>query len=317
MYLYNPTAWTNLFAFIEMNDLIFKHKITLNGHLGSVFGLCPGPQKGFFSVGGDGYVVFWPNDNQENGELIARSQKALYCCHYLPSNNLLACGGLEGVLYFIDLNEKKIISAVQTGTSPIYSITSTPNHLITAHGDGRILFWHPEHLTLLNTLPLSTQAVRTLLLNDGQLYAGASDGFIYWIHPDDQKILHFFMAHEMSVFSLAIHNNQLYSGGRDARIKIWDVASSFQNLAEIIAHMGTVNSLCFSNDWLVSGGRDKLMRIWDLKGQLAESKNSFDKGHFHSVNKVISLQSTGELISCSDDKTIVIWEALPTAFALQ
>lgn len=291
-----------------MNDLLFKHKTTLNGHLGAVFGMCEGPGRGFFSVGGDGYVVFWPNEMHENGELIARSDKALYCCHYLPIQNLLVCGGLEGVFYSIDLKQNKIISSVKTGVSPIYSIIGTATHVISAHGDGNLFFWQLDTFLIENKLQLSSQAIRTLLPDGDFFYAGASDGFIYLINTELQTMHHFFLAHEMSVFALAKSSNILYSGSRDAKLKIWDSQQDDQCITSINAHMGTINSLCITDDWLVSAGRDKTIRIWNKDGQLAESKNTFAKGHFHSVNKVISLPHTRELVSGSDDKTIIIWE---------
>ncbi|MBK7221412.1 MAG: hypothetical protein IPH94_08805 [Saprospiraceae bacterium] len=291
-----------------MNDLIFKHKTTLNGHLGAVYGMCEGPGHGFFSVGGDGYVVFWPNELHENGKLIARSNKALYCCHYLPLQNLLVCGGLEGILYIIDLKQNKIISTTQIGVLPIYSIISSATHILSAHGDGILYFWKLDSYSVENKIQLTRQAIRTLLPDGDFLYAGASDGFIYQLNADSQIVLHFFPAHEMSVFALAKSGQFLYSGGRDAQMKIWDTQQDYLCQTSINAHMGTINSLCLMDDWLVSAGRDKTIRIWNKDGQLAESKNSFAKGHFHSVNKVIMLPKTRELVSCSDDKTIILWE---------
>lgn len=293
-----------------MNDLIFKHKTTLNGHLGAVFGLCTGPGQGFFSVGGDGYAVFWPNESHGNGELIARSNKALYCCHYLPHQNMLVCGGLEGILYFIDLNQKKIISSVQTGQLPIYSISNNSTHLLTAHGDGNLVFWTMDSFAIEYKLQLSRQAIRTILQDNDFFYAGASDGNIYQINTEIQKIDHFFQAHEMSVFTLAKSGNMLYSGGRDALLKIWDTQQNDLCQTSVNAHMGTINSLCFVDDWLISAGRDKIIRIWEKDGLLAESKSSFDNGHFHSVNKVINHPLSKELISCSDDKSIILWEQI-------
>lgn len=296
-----------------MDDLIFKHKQTLTGHLGAVYGLCQGPQNSIYSVGGEGYMVFWPGDNPENGELIAKSEKALYCCDYLPYNHLLVCGGLDGILYCIDVKSKKVVSSVQSGTSPIYCITHSETHLFSAHGDGHLCLWNQQTLSLEKKWHLSSKALRTILLQNDKLLVGASDGFIYSIDVSDQETSHFFHAHDMSVFSLCISGNKLYTGGRDALLKIWDLSTSFENPHVVKAHLGTINSLCMCDDWLVSGGRDKTLRIWDKDGHLAESKNSFNKGHFHSVNKVICLSDANELVSCSDDKSIKIWEPVQTS----
>ena len=114
----------------------------------------------------------------------------------------------------------------------------------------------------------------------------------------------------MSVFTLAKSGNMLYSGGRDALLKIWDTQQNDLCQTSVNAHMGTINSLCFVDDWLISAGRDKIIRIWEKDGLLAESKSSFDNWHFHSVNKVINHPLSKELISCSDDKSIILWEQI-------
>jgi hypothetical protein len=159
-----------------MNDLILNTKRPQRS-LG-LFTHVRSPGHGFFSVGGDGYVVFWPNELHENGKLIARSNKALYCCHYLPLQNLLVCGGLEGILYIIDLKQNKIISTTQIGVLPIYSIISTATHILSAHGDGSCT-WNSAY-SVESKIQLG-QAIRTLL-PDGIFYMQARDGFIYQQH---------------------------------------------------------------------------------------------------------------------------------------
>lgn len=297
-----------------MADLIFSKLKSYSGHRGAVYGLCEGPDDQFFSCGGDGYLVMWSTkEHDTDGQLIARTEKPLFCCAFSPKLNKAACGGMDGILYLIDLQNQSISLASKLHGSAIYSIGFYGNVILSAGSDGMLCIMDVRDTNRVKKIKLGSQNLRCLFEMDALIYVGSSDGCIYTIDPATWETSSQFQAHSNSVFSIIADENQLYSGGRDALLKIWQKKVHQKDPLEIKAHMGTVNSLCFYHDWLVSAGRDKQLRIWQRDGKLAESKTPITGGHFHSINKAIWHRKSDVLISASDDKSIIVWQALPMA----
>lgn len=294
-----------------MADLIISKLKSCSGHRGAVYGLCEGPDNQFFSCGGDGYLVMWSTqENETDGQLIARTEKPLFCCAFSPELNRIACGGMDGILYLIDLQTQSISLASKLQGSAIYSIGFHENTILSTGSDGIFCIMDAQDTHKVKKIKLGNQSLRCIFEMDAFFYVGSSDGYIYTINPKKWELITQFKAHSSSVFSIISDENQFYTGGRDALLKIWQKEHIQKDPQEIKAHMGTVNSLCFYHDWLVSAGRDKQLRIWQRNGKLAESKTPVTGGHFHSINKAIWHRKSDVLISASDDKSIIVWKGL-------
>jgi len=292
-----------------MSDLILSKVKSLEGHRGAVYGLCEGNGNDFYSSGGDGYLVKWCPDAEINdGQLVAKTENALFCCAFDPIRQLIAAGDLHGILYVIDAVQQTIVLASRCHQGAIYSIEFTGHNILTAGADGVLCQLDIQHLKVEKKIKISDSSLRSIYPCRDQLLIGASDGKLYVIEPDSLQPAFSFVAHNQSIFTAIADTQNLYSGGRDALLKIWSDPSKPSCIEEIKAHQGTVNSLCFFGDWLVSAGRDKLLRVWQKDGRLAESKGPFAGGHFHSINKVVWHHHSSTLISASDDKSIIVWK---------
>lgn len=296
-----------------MSDLILSKVKSFEGHRGAVYGLCQGNDNEFYSSGGDGYLVKWSLDAEmADGQLVAKTEKALFCCAFDPAKQLIAAGDLHGILYVIDAVQQTIILASRCHQGAIYAIEFTEQHLITAGADGALCVLDTRHFDVVKKIKVSDKSLRSIYPFNDQLLIGSSDGMLYLYESASLQPILSFAAHSHSIFTAIADAQLYYSGGRDALLKIWDNPSNPSCMGEIKAHQGTINSLCFFGDWLISAGRDKLLRVWQKDGRLAESKGPFTGGHFHSINKVIWHHHTSTLLSASDDKTIIVWKEVAT-----
>lgn len=122
-----------------------------------------------------------------------------------------------------------------------------------------------------------------------------------------------FPAHQKSVFALTYtpDSNFLISGSRDARLKVWDVASGYQQTEEIVAHMFAINHIAISptGKHFATASMDKSIKIWDT--QELKLLKVVDKarhaGHATSVNKLLWM-APERLVSASDDRSLSLWD---------
>jgi WD40 repeat protein len=125
---------------------------------------------------------------------------------------------------------------------------------------------------------------------------------------------HEFRAHKNSVFALRYSPDGKYllSGGRDAHLNIWDHKENYRLKESIIAHMYAIHSIDYREDgrFFATCSMDKTIKIWDAENfkLLKVIDKSRHGGHLTSVNKIFWSNYKNRLISCSDDRSISIWE---------
>ncbi len=295
---------------------LISHKI-LNGHIGSVYDLATDDEQYFYSVGGDGWIVQWDlQSDTSNGLLIAKSESKLFSTCLLWDKNTLLAGDMYGLLYWIDIKNKEIISIVKGHQSSIFDIYQiSEDTLITASKDGYICFWdiatrHPVHSYKINHKGL--RCIETNMVMD-TLYLGGSDHNIYIFSLSQRSVIDSITsAHENSIFTiLTLDDETLITGGRDAHINEWHLSNPPKRLQSLPAHWYTINSIVdmSSMGLIASGSRDKTIRTWDRETLQAIQVMDVQKGgHINSVNKLLWSKKFQTLISASDDRTIRIWK---------
>jgi WD40 repeat protein len=92
-------------------------------------------------------------------------------------------------------------------------------------------------------------------------------------------------------------------------LRVWDLENDFQLISEQPAHLFTVNHIVFSpnGQLFATASRDKTLKIWDAQTfQLLKVVDTMRHGgHINSVNRLLWLPDC--LVSCSDDKTVMLW----------
>ena len=293
-----------------------KHLHTLTGHNGSVYQLQKAGESTFLSAGGDGWIVKWDlnSDNVETGKLIAKTDTQIFSLLYEEDSNLLVAGDMHGELHFINTLDKERTRRFKHHKKGVFGLKIINRDLYTLGGDGMLSKWTLENIGQVESMKISGDSLRSIAVSESIIYVGASDKSIFMIDINTETVVDVANhAHENSVFSLAFDPNlqHLLSGGRDAMLNVWTEGTSLNIYKGITAHLFTINSIQFnpSGKLFATASRDKTIKIWDAKSYklLKVIEAIRDLGHVNSVNHLLWL-SESILISCSDDRTIKVWE---------
>jgi len=287
-------------------------------HTGAVYTLLKDDEEpcSFYSAGGDGNVIKWTAADTTNALIVAKVQAAVLSLLLLPGNDNLVIGQMQGGIHVIDLVGKKELKHLTYHQQGVFDLLydDKHNHIIACGGDGILSFWNSEFL-LQHSIPLSSKSVRSMAfsLPKDLIAAGCSDNSAYIIDCDDFTIRHQLQDHQNSVFSVSFSpdGKHLLTGSRDAHLRIWDAANDFRFIKAIPAHLFTINSIayCPNGKIFATASRDKTIKVWSADN--FELLKVIDKeksdGHVNSVNKLIWI-SENALISCSDDRNIMVWK---------
>ena len=289
---------------------------TCTGHRAALYTLVEAPQHGsVLSAGGDGWIVEWDLKSPENGRVVAAVPAQLYSLAVLPGTKRLVGGNMNGGLHWIDLDDPEKNQNVQHHEKGVFDLQVFGEHLFSGGGDGVLTRWSVKTARTVESFQLTNKSLRSIALapGRGELAVGASDGAIYFLDINTLELRQVLKnAHDPAVFSVRYTPDEQYliSGGRDAHLRIWDMENNQTLLQEHPAHLFTVNDIVFSPDGqlFATASRDKTVKVWstaDFK-LLKVLETIRDKGHLNSVNRL--LWNDQYLLSCSDDRTLILWE---------
>jgi WD40 repeat protein len=288
------------------------------GHNGSIYQLIgPASDGSFLSVAGDGWLVTWPADDPELGNLFARVEDGqLFSAYLIAEENAIVAGALDGGLHWLypDTPERNLHLAHHR--KGVFAIERAGDFLYCAGGDGVLSKWSVATGRVAESLPLTGYSLRAAVHDTSRnlLYVGSSNYFIYAIDLASFTVRYQWQAHQQSVFCLGLSSDgkHLFSGGRDAFLNRWllnDQAPPELDRS-IAAHNFTINDLALSPDGkhLVTVSRDKTAKLWDAESLelLKVAEVVRDSGHVNSVNGVIWLNNE-RFVTASDDRRILEW----------
>ncbi len=287
-----------------------------NGHKNAVFALSPAlHSEAFYSGGADGFIVEWDVQSKTNGTLLVQVPRPVYTLCLLAEEQLLLCGTASGNLHIIDLNERKEIRNIEAHQLGIYDIKILSSQILTTGGDGKLNVWNRSDYSLIKSIHQSKKSARVIAIHPQQieLTIGFSDWHLRVFDTNTFSMLHETEAHKNSIFALSYipDGNTLVSGGRDAMLRHWDKENNFDLLKDIPAHTLHINSIAFNpqGNLFATASMDKTIKIWDAETftLLKVIDKARNNGHLSSVNKVY-WYSENQLITCSDDRTVMMWQ---------
>ncbi|GAB3172958.1 WD40 repeat domain-containing protein [Telluribacter humicola] len=294
------------------------HKLdTFSGHRDCVYTLAHSgiPHK-FFSAGGDGLVVSWDLSKPDLGELVAQVGASIYALAYDSTSKYLWIGhNFKGIQVVDPINKAQIASS-KIASAAIFDIKLYGDKALLALGDGVIIVMDIPTFAVQKHIKASQKSIRSLAINPagGEIAAGSSDWHITVFDSDGFTLKKRFLAHDNSVFTVQYSPDGrfLLSAGRDAHLKVWDAANNYEPVQDIPAHMFSINHLTYRPDgkYFATCSMDKSVKIWDadtfqLKKVIDRARHA---GHGTSVNKLLWSEYEDLLVSCSDDRTISVWE---------
>ncbi|MCP4441564.1 MAG: hypothetical protein GY810_21865 [Aureispira sp.] len=293
-----------------------KHQ--LKGHRAAVYALSPytSPDS-FLSASGDGWVALWEHQKLPDGQLLAQIEGNIFSLCYLPKQHWLVIGNMYGGVHWIDLATNKNLKNSLVHKKGVYAIEAIGEELYSLGGQGCLSKWSIEQQKPLETLQLSNKSLRSLCYNSAQdeLIVGASDCNIYVLDRQSLTIKQTLQqAHDNSVFALALTSDKQYllSGGRDAYLRIWNSNNNYKKVEDIPAHWFTLNYIAPHPNLpiIATASRDKTIRLWNSETfkPIGTIDTMIHGGHPNSINSLLWINNGSQLISCSDDRTLIVWD---------
>lgn len=296
-----------------MVKISIKKRDTFFGHSNSIYTLEPISGHEFISSGGDGLVIRWDLSGSEGGEVVAKIPDSVYALGYDKLDNMLYVGHNNEGIHKIDLEEKKAVGSVKLGPHQIFDIQVVEDRIWAAMQTGELIVLSKD-LKVLSRTKYANDRVRDINEFKGGVAVAFSDNLIRKIDTKTLEITKELSAHKNSVFASEYHPSGKYlaSVGRDAHIKIWDASEGYLLRESISAHLHTINDITFRKDgrYFATGSMDKSIKLWDAYNfsLLKVLDKQRHQGHSNSVNKLLWMKFDDLLVSCSDDKSIGVWE---------
>lgn len=296
-----------------MSNIQIKKLHTFIGHNDSLYSLERLDDHRFFSAGSEGMVVLWDLKSPDEGEVVAKVEGSIYALAYDAASGSLFVGENNEGIHKIDLAKKKEIGSVQTGNHQIFDLKINDGIIWAALESGELVKLSTE-LEIEHRIKLSSERVRSIDFYDGKIAVGLSDNSVKILDVESLQIEKELKGHKNSIFTAKYHTSGKYliSGGRDAQLKIWDTSEDYILRESIAAHLYTINHIAFSEDgkYFVTCSMDKAIKLWN--GHNFKLLKVLDKhrhaGHGNSVNKLLWMKYQDLLVSCSDDRTISVWD---------
>ncbi|MCF8243683.1 MAG: hypothetical protein K9J37_04715 [Saprospiraceae bacterium] len=297
-------------------------KVTqLTGHNAAIFALAEGQNERHIITGaGDGWVVEWDLDAPELGKLLAKVDRQVFSLCFLKNEQKIVAGNMDGGVHWVDLLDQNTTKNIAHHQRGVFDIQVVNGQVFTLGGDGKLSRWAIAEMRSTDSYHLANQALRCMDFCEKrqELAVGGSDGAIYLLDAATLELRHkIAAAHNNSVFSIRYSPDASYllSGGRDALLNGWNLGKNIALISSQSAHLFTINSIAFSPDeqYFATGSRDKTVKIWNASNFELEKvlEGGRDGGHFNSVNKVFWSKHKNQLISCSDDRTCILWNVKP------
>ncbi|MFK7983024.1 MAG: WD40 repeat domain-containing protein [Saprospiraceae bacterium] len=301
-----------------INKKIIAEKIaTLTGHNSSIFSIIPYKSPNLFLSGaGDGWIVAWNFNDPEMGHLVAKVETQIFSLCYLADANKVIAGNMNGGVHWVDLANPTETKNVLHHQKGVFAIQQIGDSVLTAGGAGMLTRWDIAQQKTIESLHLSNQSLRCIAYSKlrNEIAVGASDHNIYLLNATTLAIKQTLKAaHENSVFTIKYSPNQqfLISGGRDAHLRVRDLHQDGKEISFQPAHWYTINDIAFHPKATIfaTASRDKTIKIWDSETYqlLKVIETVRDQGHLNSVNRLFWSTFNDYLVSCGDDRSIMIW----------
>ncbi len=289
---------------------------TFTGHRDCVYALEPMPdEQRFFSAAGDGMVVRWDLQKPDQGELVAQVSSSVYAMRALSDRKELWIGQNFDGIHMIDLHSRQAIRSLGFTKEAIFDISDWESNVYIATGDGTVTRIDKNTYTVQQVVKASDKSARSLAINPQtqELAVGYSDHHIRIFDARTLQLKQVLSGHTNSVFSVVYSPDYrcLLSGGRDAKLNVWDVQAGYVLQESVIAHMYAINHIAYRADgqYFATGSMDKSVKIWDAETfrLLKVIDKARHAGHGTSVNKLLWIELSDQLISASDDRTLSVW----------
>ena len=289
----------------------------LKGHSGAIYSL----SKGFspttvLSCSGDKMLAHWDVTENKFTGFSVKLPSIIYSSLFIELNNLLLIGTASGSLHVVDVTTKQEIKFLQFHKGGIFKIEFLPSSksILFSTANGYLIELDLELFLIKKEVKISDLKIRCVAVDEelNRIYLTDGSGEFHVLELTTFKKTISVQAHQQSCNCIAIHPNgkHLITGGKDAHLNVFD-KFSFEKLISIPAHNFAIYSCLFlgNTNYIATASRDKTIKIWDattFEFLLRINKENYD-AHSHSVNSLLWLDETSQLISAGDDQKLMVW----------
>ncbi|KAJ3514249.1 hypothetical protein NLJ89_g2481 [Agrocybe chaxingu] len=258
--------------------IVMRPRRVLRGHLSKIYAMqWAADGRHLVSASQDGKLIVWDAYTTNKVYAVPLRSSWVMTCAYLPSGDLIACGGLDN-------------------TCSIYSLNNN-----TSQGMGvQELSAHSGYISCCR------------FINDRQILTSSGDmSCMLWDIETGARVVEF-NDHVGDVMSLSLgpDPNLFVSGACDAMAKLCDIRTG-RAMQTFTGHESDINAVCFfpNGDAFATGSDDASCRLFDIRAD--RELNSFTHANlFCGITSVAFSISGRVLFGGYDDWTCNAWDTL-------
>ncbi|MCX7665212.1 MAG: hypothetical protein N2112_06680 [Gemmataceae bacterium] len=287
-------------------------------HKGIVWSAALSPNGKLIASGGADRVIIIRETR--GGKILHRLEghtAAITKVAFSPKGDILASASGDSLVKLWDVKTGALIRDLKAATKPVMAIAFSDdgNFLLTGGIDKKARLYDVTKETPPIEFPENRSAISTVTLRKGGKFAvvGSADGQIrcYDLTAAPKESGTPIVAHTLGVYCVLFDpdGKRLATSGGDGSVKIWTVPPMGTPSLEFELKPSNkpTASVQFSADGrlLVCAGSDAIIRIFDLNDK-KEIRSL--RGHSDWVSSVAFNNSGSNILSCSVDKTVKLWE---------
>ena len=308
----------------ESIDINFTNTKIIEGHDEKIVCLIELSSGRLASGSYDKTIRIWNADYQKE-DIKIKEKGRIFCLLEFEKNKIL-CGTSDNLvnLYEITPLSFDYIYSYIGHTLWVNCLTKVnKRYFASASNDTKIKIWDFFNRKCIKTLEGHEDCILSLitLKQSNYLCSGAADLTIKIWDWEKSKCLYTLKGHEKWVKCvIELDNGIIVSGSDDKTIKLWKDNNNYKTLK---GHNNSIRSLCQINKkYFASGSFDFSIKIWEINNWKCVQTLI---GHDSNIICVIALNNNNNtnksknqvnnykkcpllLASCSNDKTIKIWE---------
>ncbi len=304
----------------ESNTYISKYEYTCSktfkGHIEKIVSLIQLSSGKLASGSYDNTVRIWNMDTLKEDKIINERGRVFALLEF--ERDKLLTGTSQNVINIWDLNSNKYrcefsFSGHELWINCLEKINDY--YFASASNDARIKIWdYPKRQFLYDLCGHKDCILSLIVLRNNCLCSGSADLTIKIWDWEKRRCISSLEGHERWVKCVfELDNGILVSGSDDKTIKLWKNNNLISTLKE---HEHSVRSFCqINSNYFASGSFDCTIKIWNI--------NTLDcvqtiTGHSSNIICIIYLHNKrgyvnkrNSIASCSNDKTIKVWDLIP------
>ncbi|MBD2593390.1 pentapeptide repeat-containing protein [Nostoc spongiaeforme FACHB-130] len=307
----------------------WKFNRKLEGYANRIWSVALSRDGKTFACGGEDHKIHLWNYHERTHiplQTLDKHKNWVWSVAFSPNADILASGCEDNKIYLWGLQEGQwqficeLVgnSQIKGHDKRVRCVVFHPQGktLATAGNDNRVILWDLSDVKEPKpSKEFSEHHDRVLSLafspNGRYLASSSRNGTIYLrnLRSKSQKGI-LLGSHGDQVHSIAFNrdSNLLVSGGFDKKLKLWNVES--RTFIRDLYEGQKVLSVAFdpTGKFVASVGHDHIIQLWNINEINQEKPVKTFKGHKRAVESIVFTLDGKQLISCSQDQTIKLWQ---------